>query len=228
MTAMKYALLSAVATVAFFFALPGMAQTTIITFDNGAEGWNGNGLIEQSGGNPDANVHFLVESSDIEYRTASNPAFIGDLTQNDSITVGIDVLVNSITLEGIEISRDQIVEFRSHALAQGGYPYSAVWYNLGVLQAETEWGSFSVSFTPASQELPNGWGGYGADDPVTGAPMLPAGVTFADVMASVDELAFTTAEPGYFNAFDLFDVRIDNLSIERGDDMVFANGFELQ
>jgi len=228
MTSMKYALLAAVASTGLLFSAVGAAQTTVVTFDNGGEGWDGNGSIEDTGGNPGANAHFFIENFGIEYRTDSNPAFIGDLTADSSVTVGIDALVNSITFEGIEVSRNMIVEFRSHALAQDGYPYTSVWFNLGVLQAGTEWNLFSVTFTPDSLELPAGWGGYGAEDPNTFEPILPEGVTFADVMASVDELAFTTYEPGWFYGFTVFDVRIDNLRIERSapSDVVFADGFD--
>jgi len=197
MMSMKHAILS----IGFLITVPLAAQTTVVTFDNGGEGWNGNGSIEADGGNPGANFHFLIENFGIEIRNDSNPAFTGDLTQSDEITVAIDALVNSIAFDGSEVSRDFIVEFRSHALAQDGYPYTSVWYDLGLLQANPAWSTFSVAFAPASQDLPDGWGGYGAEDPITAEPMLPPGVTFADVMASTDELAFTTYEPGFFYGF---------------------------
>ena len=138
------------------------------------------------------------------------------------------MLPTSITFEGIEVSRNLIVEFRSHALAQGDYPYTSVWFNLGPIAASQDWATLQVTFAPASTELPAGWGGYGAEDPETAEPMLPEGITFADVMASVDELAFTTYEPGFFYGFTDFDVRYDNIFIDRGTDpdFVFANGFE--
>jgi len=214
-------------TLAFLPAGPLAAQTTVVTFDNGGEGWDGAGSIENDGGNPGANFHFLIEDFGIEIRNDSNPAFTGDLTPSPEVTVGTDVLVNSISFEGTEVTRDLIVEFRSHALAQGGYPYSSVWYDLGMLRSDPSWQTYAVTFVPASTELPAGWGGYGAEDPMTGAPMLPPGVTFADVMASTDELAFTTLEPGFFYGFTDFDVRFDNLSIDRGaGDVVFADGFD--
>jgi hypothetical protein len=45
-------------------------------------------------------------------------------------------------------------------------------------------------------------------------------------MAQVDELAFTTFEPGYIYGFAVFDARIDNLSVERLGDRIFADGFD--
>lgn len=224
MTNVKRAFLS----IGFLMAAPLAAQTTVVTFDNGGEGWDGNGSIEADGGNPGANFHFVIENFGIEIRNDSNPAFTGDFTGSSEITVGMDALVNSIAFEGTEVSRDLIVEFRSHTLAQDGYPYTSVWYDLGLLQANPAWTTFAVTFAPASLDLPAGWGGYGAEDPVTFEPMLPPGVTFADVMASTDELAFTTYEPGYFYGFTDFDVRFDNLSIDRADgsDTVFVDGFD--
>ena len=38
-------------------------------------------------------------------------------------------------------------------------------------------------------------------------------MTFADVLANVDEIAFTTLQPGFFFTFDDYDVTLDNISI---------------
>lgn len=223
---MKSGFLVGAGVAGLLFASAAAAQSTVVTFDDGSEGWDGNALVEADGGNPGPNAHFFLEATGIEYRTASNAAFVGDLTQDAALGVGLDVKVDSMTYDGSEITRNLIVEFRSYALAQNGYPYTAVWTRLGVLQAGPDWGSYSVNFVPASQELPAGWGGTGAEDPSTGEPVLPDGVTFADVMAHVDELAFTTFEPGYIYGFAIYDVRFDNLRIERGVDTIFADGFE--
>src|SRR4051812_42402600 len=226
MTMLKHAILS----IGFLLAGPLAAQTTVVTFDDGGEGWDGNGSVEADGGNPGANFHFFIENFGIEARNDSNPAFTGDMTSSGQITVGMDAQVTSIQFDGTEVSRELIVEFRSHALAQDGYPYTSVWYDLGTLQADPAWSTFAITFTPASTELPAGGGGYGAEDPIRFEPMLPPGVTFADVMASTDDLAFTTYEPGYFYGFTDFDVRLDNLFIDRAvdTDTVFADGFEPQ
>ena len=204
------------------------AQTTVTTFDEGEEGWNGNALLEAEGGNPGANMRFLLETFGIELRNEENTAFIGDMTGSTSVTVGVDAKADSITFLGSEVSRNVVVEFRSHTLGQDGYPWSSVWIVLGTIQADPEWHEYSVTFDPSSTEMPEGWGGYGAEDPVTFEPMLPPGVTFADVMADVDELVFTTFEPGYFYGFTIFDARMDNLRITRGtvDDFIFVDGFD--
>ena len=210
-------------------ALAGLAsaQVTVVTYDNGGEGFDGNATVEPEGGNPGANAHFLLETFGIEQRNSTNAAFIGDMTQSGSVTVSVDAQADSITYLGNEVTRNIVVEFRSQALAQGGYPYASVWSVLGVIQAGPAWQTYTVTFSPSSQVLPDGWGGYGAEDPVTLEPMLPPGVTFADVMANVDELAFTTFEPGWFYGFTIFDAHMDNLRIERGgSDVIFVDGFE--
>jgi hypothetical protein len=40
-------------------------------------------------------------------------------------------------------------------------------------------------------------------------------VTFADVLAGVDRIVFTTLEPGYMFGFTDFDLRMDNITIVR-------------
>ena len=224
MTNVKQAILS----IGLLLAGPLAAQTTVVGFENGGEGWDGNGTVEADGGNPDASFHFLIENFNIEVRNSTNTAFIGDMTTTGQVTVGLDALTNSITFDGGEVPRNLIVEFRSRALAQGGYPWTSVWYNVGTLSASPDWHTYQVTFAPDSADLPTGWGGYGAEDPVTAEPMLPPGVTFADVMETTDELVFTTLEPGWIFGFAVFDVRFDNVFIDRAGntDTVFASGFD--
>lgn len=214
------------------FAASVSAQT--VTFDNGWEDWSGpagvGGTtgIEADGGNPGANAHTVFEDFGITYRTTSNAAFLGDLTSSDTITVSIDVKVDSITYEGIEVPRKLLVDFRSQALAENGYPYTSVWHVLTPIQAGMDWATYSVTFAPGDLTLPSGWGGYGAENPDTAEPQLPADVSFADVMANVDELAFTTLEPGYVYGFTLYDMCIDNIRIDRGgSDVIFTDGFDI-
>jgi hypothetical protein len=74
--------------------------------------------------------------------------------------------------------------------------------------------NYSVTIDdPNSDILPPGWGGFGAEDPDTFEPILPEGVTFADVLSGVDEIAFTTIQPGFFFSFDDYDVTLDNITI---------------
>ena len=66
---------------------------------------------------------------------------------------------------------------------------------------------------PTSEALPPGWIGFGDEDPVTFEPILPAGATFASVLASVDEFEITGAIPGFFFGSAMWDVRIDNVTV---------------
>ena len=69
MRMVKHAILS----IGFLMAGPLAAQTTVVTFDNGGEGWDGNGLVEQDGGNPGANFHFFVNNSASRRATTRTP-----------------------------------------------------------------------------------------------------------------------------------------------------------
>ncbi len=210
-----------------------LAQDAVVTFDDGWEGWSGPtggggaSLIEPDGGNPGAHGHTVFNDFGITFRTDSHPAFVGDFTVHDSITISIDVKVDDISMLGTPVPRSLIVDFRSITLAVDGYPWTSVWHELALMQTGQDWATYSVTVDPQSDVLPDGWGGYGAEDPDTFEPMLPDGVTFADVMATTEELAFTTLVPGFFFGFTDHDVRIDNIAITTGKgDGIFDNGFE--
>jgi hypothetical protein len=224
----------AVLTGCTLLAASASAQETVVTFDEGWQGWSGPTggggatVIEAEGGNPAAHAHTVFNDFGITFRTSSNPAFIGDFTTSESITVAIDVKVDDISMLGNPVPRSLIVDFRSFSLAGDGYPWTSVWHELALMQTGQDWATYSVTVDPRAIELPEGWGGYGAEDPETFEPMLPPGVSFADVMAATEELAFTTLVPGFLFAFTDHDVRIDNIRIAVGDDdRIFVDGFEI-
>lgn len=68
---------------------------------------------------------------------------------------------------------------------------------------------------PTSATLPAGWGGTGYEDPITFEMRLPDGRTYADVLASVDEVRLTTFVPGYFYGFNFWEIGFDNVEIRR-------------
>lgn len=191
------------------------ANTTTISFDNGWEGFAGygNSFISPAGGNPGAHARTIHNNFGIEWYTQTNPAFTGDFSQYASVTISIDVKVDLIAFFGSPVSRNLILDMRSFSLAQGGYPWASAWFNLGTMSTGMPWTTFSVTFDPNSPVLPPGWGGSGAEDPNTYEPILPPGVTFADVLQNVEELAFTTYEPGWFYGFTDFDISVDNIRI---------------
>jgi hypothetical protein len=197
-------------------ASSAIADTTLIDFDSGWQGFSGDGnsVINPAGGNPGAHAQTIHNNFGIEWSTQSNPAFVGDFSQYSSVTISIDVKAEQIAFFGSPVSRNLILDLRSFSLAQGGYPWASVWYNMGTMQGGMPWTTFSVTFNPNSPVMPAGWGGSGAEDPNTFEPILPPNLTFAQVLANVEELSFTTYEPGFFYGFTDFNIRIDNIRIE--------------
>lgn len=187
-----------------------------VDFSQGKQGWDGSGrtFIDPRIGNGAPALHTVFEDFGITY-TNNRDAFTGDFSAMPSFTFALDVLVNSIRFDGIDVSRQLVVEFRDTDAAVNGFPYSSVWFDLGTIDALARSGWQHLSVTVADTgalALPPGWGGYGAED-AFGSPMLPAGVTFADILKGVDQLAITTLVPGFFYGFTDFDIAIDNISI---------------
>ncbi len=189
-------------------------QTTVVTFADGTGGWSGIGTIEPDGGNPDEHWRTINPDTFGLIYFNDTPAWTGDLSAFDEITVSTDVLVENIAFFGSPVSRSWIVEFRDYDDTPPGYPYVSVWYVLGTIAEGEEWETYSVTIDdPSATELPPGWGGTGAEDPDTFMPMLPPDRTFADVLAGTDEAILTTFEPGFLYGFTAFDIRLDNLAI---------------
>lgn len=81
---------------------------------------------------------------------------------------------------------------------------------------EEGWVRFTFTIPdPSSVTLPEGWGGTGAEDPVTFEPILPPGRTYTSVLRSVDEVQFTTFKPGYFYGFAFWEIGWDNITVTR-------------
>lgn len=199
------------------------ADTTVVTFDNGqAEGWSGPAGIgggtffDVEDGTPAPSLRTVFNDFGITFRTTTNEAWIRDFTQYDSVTFSIDVLVRQIFFFSMDVSRPWLIELRDYDSAVDGLPWASVWYKFDDISEAThgEWTTFSVTIdNPESADLPAGWGGYGAEDPVTFEPILPDGVTFAQILAGVDEVVFTTFEPGWFFGFTDHDVAIDTITV---------------
>jgi hypothetical protein len=203
-----------------FAGLPGVAtaQQALTTFDNGTEGWSisGRETIDPTGGNPGANMHgIMTDVFGADIRNNTNQDFLGDVTRYGEMTISIDVKVNSILFVGNPVPRELIIEFRDFE-NQNGYPWTSVWHSLTVLDgAGSPWQTYRVTIQdPTATALPSGWSGTGGEDPVTFEPILEPGRTFASVLESVDEIAFTTFVPGFFYGGTDFDIQIDNLRIE--------------
>ncbi len=211
-------------TAACLGAAAGLAAaqgTTTVTFDGGdTGGWQGiqgiggSSFVDDNDGNGAPAYHTVFNNFGIYWTNDSNPAFVQDLTQWQSVTISIDVKVNDISMLGMAVSRPFFVEFRDYDNGSS-YPWDSVWFKFDDISAATygEWTTLSVTFDPSQMLLPAGWGGYGDEDPNTFEPILPAHRTFADILATYDEIAFSTLEPGFFFGFTDFDVLVDNISI---------------
>lgn len=204
--------------------LPALAGATTTTdFSNGAEGWSGPSgpggatNIAPSGGNDGAFMNTVFNDFGVTFRNDTNDAFLGDYTTNDSITISMDIQVGNLNFFGQDVSRPWLVELRDYDGATNGYPWNSVWFLFdNISQAgNSDWTTYSVTFDPNATDIPGGWGGYGAEDPDTFEPTLPDGVTFSDVLSGVDEIVFTTLQPGFFFGFTDHTIGIDNLSINR-------------
>ncbi|MEQ9208162.1 MAG: hypothetical protein RLN78_12400 [Phycisphaerales bacterium] len=201
-----------------------IAGDTVTTdFSNGAEGWTGpfgpGGATQilSEGGNDGAYMNTVFNNFGITFKNSTNNAFLGDYTTAGEITLSMDIRVDYLNFFGQDVSRPWLVELRDFDGATNGYPYNSVWFLFdNISQAEnSEWSTYSVTFDPNAIDIPSGWAGYGAEDPNTFEPTLPDGVSFADVLSGVDEIAFTTFQPGFFFGFADHTIGIDNLSITR-------------
>lgn len=198
--------------------------SSFVDFSNGAQGWEGsqpaNGVggswIDTGMGNGAPALHTVIENFDVTFSNRSNQNYLGDYGKLGSVTIGLDVIANSIITLGQQVSSNLLLELRDYDNTPQGLPFTSVWYNLGSIDFTKGWQQFSVTIADTTaQALPDGWGGYGTADDANG-PALPPGRTFADVLASVDEIAFTTLEPGHSYLFHQFDVAIDNISVTAG------------
>lgn len=186
------------------------ASSTSTDFSSGEQGWVGDGFVDSSQGNGAPAYRTLLENFGLTWQNTSNAAWLGNYAASSSVTLGIDVLAQSIAFEGVEVSRDLVVKLTDKGDPANGVPDAVLWYDLGqISSANSGWQHYGVTFGTSGAALPAGWG---ADDG-EGDLVLPPGRTFSDVLANVDEIEFTTYLPGWFYGFTEFDVSVDNLTL---------------
>ena len=213
---------------------------TVVTFDNGTEGWTPGGdcgTVLPSGGDPGArwNIASVICGEPNNYilqgyfilSNNTNPAFLGDYGAKGPVRLSVDVDVTDFTYywfgSAVEEYRQVVFELIDHDIQytdpNTGYswPWASVIYPAGYLpNRNAGYKHFNVDIPdPSSTTLPSGWVGFGGpEDPVTYMPQLPPGVTFADVLAGVDEIQIHAIEPGYFYDFGfIYDLDFDNIAI---------------
>ncbi len=215
--------------IAALLAPAAFAQQAVITFDDGVEGWSSPpmSMVVMEGGNPGAHLVTMTNNFGLDYRNSSHPDFIGDYSTAVRVVFGLDLKVDQPSGgSGTLDVRPVIVMFRNAALEDAGGVPVTVWYRLTTMDSVMPWARHEVAFDPRSVALPEGWKGTGANDPGTSEPILPAGVTFADVLEGVTEVRLTTYEPGWFYIPADFNIGLDNIAIDRQGDAIFNEGFD--
>eukprot|EP00588_Corethron_pennatum_P009947 CAMPEP_0194266968 /NCGR_PEP_ID=MMETSP0169-20130528/1676_1 /TAXON_ID=218684 /ORGANISM="Corethron pennatum, Strain L29A3" /LENGTH=266 /DNA_ID=CAMNT_0039007753 /DNA_START=74 /DNA_END=874 /DNA_ORIENTATION=+ len=181
-------------------------STYTVTFDDGfTGGWGINGLdiIEETGGNKGGHLPFAVNA--IFFLDITNPSIPYDITPFSGnyfsagvVQLSIDFMVNYIEFVGKAVSRDLFLALK------GGN--GEVYLNGGPLpKPKTGWHTMTFN-VPLQEDMPPGWVGF--ED-----------ATYGDVIREVDEVAFTTAEPGQAYGYHDWDVSIDNISITVSGDL---------
>lgn len=198
-------------------------MSSVVDFSNGAAGWDGNlppdgfgngSWLDTSLGNGAPALRSVNEAWGIDYVNRSNQNVLGDYSKLGSVTIGLDVIANSIRYRGEEVMRNIVVELRDYATTPDDMNFTSVWFNLGSIDFTQGWQSLSVTIADTTASLlPSGWGGAHISGAQAG-PTLPSGRTFADVLANVDELRFSTHVPGEIYDLTEFDIAIDNISIQ--------------
>ncbi len=203
-------------------AIATAGDTTVVDFSNGDGGWSGpTGIggfteIDHKDGNPLPSMRTVFNDFGVTFRNSTNPAWVRSYAGLGPVTFSMDIKVNDISFFGTPAPRPWLIELRDFDSAQNGFPWASVWFEFGIISADqnADWTTFSVTIdNPDSETLPDGWRGFGAEDPVTFEPILPPGVTFADILAGVDQVVYTTLEPGFFFGFTDHDIAIDNISV---------------
>ena len=204
------------------------ADSTVATFTGGqTDGWVG------SNGDPSNGAGTFVDTEDgtpaPSLRTQFTDFFLtfsntsADWTGDYSaapFTFSVDVNSRLTSVFGTPTDRPLVLELRDFDNVAQGYPFVSVFYTLGIISSDgvngqAGWQTLSVTVDdPTQAALPAGWGGYGAEDPVTFEPVLPPGRTFADVLSGVDQIALMTIEPGLFSTFVVYDLAIDNPTLQ--------------
>lgn len=186
-------------------------------FSSGTNGWQGNGgaEIQSDGLNDYFRIPGVTDMFWYEFANNTNPDMLGDYgAKGDLLELSFDMQSNHIRFFGNPVdSRAVIFELRNYDLGDDFYPYASVQFNMGTVSGHgQDWTNYSLTFDPNSEELPEGWLPYGAEDS-EGNWTLPRDVTFADLISGVDEVVIHSAELGFFYPFTNFDLAIDNITL---------------
>jgi len=194
-------------------------KTTTVDFSGDNHGWEGlqgmtsGGTVVDNLITPTNALHSSLENQILSFAT-KDANFTGNYGSSKSVTISLDVYSQDVLYGWSgQVTRPLMVELRDFDTPPAGHDYSSVWYYLGDLDASKPMQHFSVTIdNTKSKGLPPGWRGYGVftEDHV---PELPSDRTFKNILASVDEMVFSTALPNVVSDFVYFDVALDNIHI---------------
>lgn len=201
------------------------ASSSVVDFSNGMQGWFGTGAagntfsgIDSSLGNGSQAFHAVGPASHFGMVTNTSKDFLGNYTDMKSLTFSFDMTVKELAIGGpggFPLGQDLVLELRDYDKRGPQLPYSSVWVFMGVIGGYAPASQhFSVTIADTSSNLlPAGWHGNGDADQY-GSPILPYGQTFRRILMDVDEVAITTAVPGFiYGAEQYYDVAIDNIAL---------------
>lgn len=212
-------LIAVLASIACSAALAN-PKTTTVDFSGSPHGWEGMQASNGAGGtkvddliSPTKALHTTMENQILVFGS-KDANFTGNYGTSKSVTISLDVFTEHVNYFNFgETTRPFIVELRDFDTPPPGLDYSSVWYYLGDLDASKPQQHFSVTIADTkSKGLPTGWKGYGAMTEDL-EPELPSDRTFKNILASVDQMVFSTAMPGVVSDFVYFDVALDNITI---------------
>lgn len=222
---MRYTIALCIPLAAIVNAPAATSVTTSFEAGN-TQGWVGTGgfgggtSVDFQDGNPAPSFRTAFPNFAIFgliFRNNSNADFLGDYTHMPW-TISVDAKTRKLGLFGPG-SRSLILELRDYTNPPVGASFVSVYYDLGFLRdpgagGSGNWEPYQVTVgNPLQLTLPPGWGGTGDEDPITLEPRLPPNRSFASVLASVDEIVFSTFKPGFFYTDNYFDVAVDNLRV---------------
>lgn len=192
------------------------------TFEDGYEGWvveYGPSEIDTDGGNPAPCMRCQeldVILDGVEFANSANRDFVCDYTATPQVDFTIDTYTTLLAdASGNPSGRELVIELRDYDDAPEGYEYVAVWAIVGELSSfYPGWQTWTATIEDTSvTECPEGWYGWGAEDPETHEMILPEDRTFTDVLANMDAIAVTTFVPGCLYTAVSFDVSFDNIGV---------------
>ena len=196
----------------------GTAQNTE-DFTGGSNGpafsfGNGFDTVELAGGNPGGYLHNPNVQNFAAILRTSDAAYQGDYRSRGVSKLSMDFLTNSIDFgngNGFELSILLRDTKGTPDVNDDDYTY---FVGPNIPLVGSGWGHFDFDIPSDSNDaVPAGWAGGWVGDLQNFRP----GVTFQDVIQSVDTVEVWTLNPAFFAIFQRWDVGVDNVSLEFAD-----------